>query len=277
MDYAYSCFTDKIIVCGDYIRFKNYLYPYSLGIEKKSKVDYSVKRIEDDKREDNLKRARDNVADIVYCNLSEYTKFLTLTCKETVLEVKKFERMITTFLQAMKRGSYKLEYIYVLERQIERGKKEGNIGCLHAHMIVFNKEKIPMNILKKCWKYGRTELKILNGCRCEDDKETAELIKNPAGYVCKYITKESVAEWNKKTYRCSKGIIRPVPLTVKAWRYNDKNGSMYIETEKEWLETLETYKNLTECVYQNVYKVDFKNAEGVEAYQIINDSLAVFR
>lgn len=213
MEYLQLGFDKKFIFCGDYCYLKEYTKPFLLGCKRSNEA---VKSNDNEsskvKRYDNLKRTRDMVAKMVYTNLTEYTKFLTLTSSETILDVKPFDRKMTTFFQQMRRKGYDLKYIYVYERQKERGKKENNIGCIHAHCIIFNEEYIDMDILKKCWKHGRVELKILNGLRCENNKETEELIRNPASYLCKYITKESVAEWNEKVYRCSKNIKRPVEI-----------------------------------------------------------------
>lgn len=219
----YLCegFNKKFIFCGDYCICKEYSLPYLKGVTKHDNIFHSFDNSSNNpKRADNLKRARDNVAQIVYANLTPHTKFLTLTTKETILDVPAFQRKLTTFLQAMKRKGYDLDYLYVYERQTKRGEKEGNIGCLHVHMIVFNDEKIDMSVLKKCWKHGRVELKILDGLRCENNKVSQELIKNPASYVCKYITKESVAEWNEKVYRCSKGLKKPITINNEVYVYN---------------------------------------------------------
>ena len=109
-------------------------------------------------------------------------------------------------------------------------------------MIIFNDEFIPMDIVKKCWKHGRVELKILNGLRCENDKETEELIRNPASYVCKYITKESVAEWNEKIFRCSKNIKRPVEVNNEVWLY--KNGGVLAGNSESLKEHLQLDYNV---------------------------------
>lgn len=226
--FAYDAFDKKFIFCGDYLILKEYSVPYVLGQKKSDKC---IKGFSDDnsannpKRIDNLKRARDTVASYVYTNLTPYTKFLTLTTKDTILDVPVFQRKLQTFLQAMKRKGYDLNYLYVYERQTERGKKEGNRGCLHVHMIIFNDEYIDMKVLKKCWSHGRVELKILNGLRCKNDKVSQELIKNPASYVCKYITKESVAEWNEKVFRTSKGLKKPITINNEVVVYSGGGAS----------------------------------------------------
>lgn len=165
-----------------------------------------------EKRSDNLARARQSVRRIIWCNITPHTKFLTLTCSDTCLELKAFQRKLQTFFQAMTRKNYKLSYLYVLERQLERGKKEGNAGSWHAHIVVFNDEKIPLDVLNSCWKHGYTDIKILNGLRCRD----SEKIKDVGAYVCKYITKDTALELGAKCFRCSKGLKRPLEVNLKA-------------------------------------------------------------
>lgn len=224
MDYLQKAFDKKFIFCGgDFCYLKEYTKPFLVG----NKREYEISKDNESanpKRYDNLKRTRDTVARIVYSNLTPYTKFLTLTTKDTVLEVPEFQRKLQTFIQQMRRNNIDLKYIYVYERQTKRGKKEGNKGSLHIHMIIFNEEYIDMKLLKKCWKHGRVELKILNGLRCKDNKQTEELIRNPASYICKYITKESVAEWNEKVFRCSKNVNRPIEINNEIYVHQDSVG-----------------------------------------------------
>ncbi len=262
MEYLQKAFDKKYVFCGDYCYLKEYSKPHLLGIKRsenavKGKDNESGKL----KRYDNLKRARDSVAQIVYSNLTPHTKFLTLTTAETVLEIPEFQRKLQTFLQQMKRNGFKLKYIYVYERQLERGKKEGNKGCLHVHMIVFNDEYIPMDIIKKCWHYGRVELKILNGLRCKDNKTTNELIRNPASYICKYITKESVAEWNEKVFRCSKDIERPIEINNEIYVHKDSVG---ITTNSEELQRF--FNDTYTVFYENAKTIRYTTDRKTEQY-----------
>ena len=48
-----------------------------------------------------------------------------------------------------------------------------------------------------------------------------ELINNPASYVCKYITKESVAEWNEKVFRCSRNLKKPITINNQVYVYSN--------------------------------------------------------
>ncbi len=199
--------SEKLVVSGSRMEFYKYSIPIKCDFERKN-ISTKIKPETNEeyvRRSDNLSRARQNVRRIVWANLTPYTKFLTLTTKDNITDVKQFRRMFTTFLQAMKRNGYDLSYLYVLERQKR--------GALHAHLVVFNDEKIPLKILKSCWKYGNENIHILNGLKYK----SAENICDVGAYVCKYITKESVEEWGTRTYNCSKNLKRPVSVNCKVY------------------------------------------------------------
>ena len=133
---------------------------------------------------------------LIWANQSQYTKFLTLTYRETMLDVKKVGRDVTTFVQAMRRKGYDMKYLYVLEHQKERGEKEDNDGSLHIHMVVFIDRFIPVAVLGECWKHGIFDIKKI------------EHVQNLAAYISKYITKETIADFGCRCYSCSLGLIR---------------------------------------------------------------------
>ena len=168
-------------VFNDYIEVKEYKNHYSCGPR-----DYEIKR-EDKKKErknnniefvkesKNLKRAQQNVRDIINANILPHSKFLTLTCKDNILEYSKIKRMFTTFVQAMKREGFTLRYLGVLEHQKARGLKNNDEGALHIHLIVFNDEFIPFEIINKHWN-GYTDIHILNGLRVKDNQKINKLV-----------------------------------------------------------------------------------------------------
>lgn len=202
---AKSFVTEKCVISGNKIEFYKYQLPIQCDYTRRHNI-FKLKVPDEEKfqrRDDSLTRSRQTVRRIIWCNLTPHTKFLTLTVKENITDVKEFRRMFTTFLQAMKRNGFDLDYLYVLERQKR--------GAIHAHCVIFNDEKIPLKILKKCWHYGRSEIKILNGLKYKSDERIADV----GAYVCKYITKESVTEWGSRTYNCSKGLKRPIDISLK--------------------------------------------------------------
>ena len=80
---------EKIVVCGNHICYYRYLYPIS--VEKKEKRNIFDFSFDDEKekvkREDNLLRARKNIRELIWTNEVENTKFLTLTYKNTELNI----------------------------------------------------------------------------------------------------------------------------------------------------------------------------------------------
>lgn len=206
---ANSYIVEKAVISGQKIEFYKYSLPILCDYKRNPNIlNIKIKPDSDDnyeRRSDSLARARQNVRRIIWANLTPHTKFLTLTVKDNITDVKVFKRMFTTFLQAMKRQGFDLSYVYVLERQKR--------GAVHAHLVVFNDEKIPLKVLKKCWHYGRSEIHILNGLKYK----TNERIRDVGAYVCKYITKEAVIEWGTRSYSCSLGLKRSWDIPIKEY------------------------------------------------------------
>lgn len=196
----------RMFISGSTVESYTYSRPIRYGYER----EYEIKRKPEpgEKRTDNLTRAQRAVRQIVWANLGRYTKFLTLTYEETVLDVDTFKKNFDAFRKGMSRQGYKLRYLYVLERQKERGEKEGNEGCIHCHIVLFNDEYIPWNIIKKCWHYGNIDIHVLYGTRYQDGFECSDKINDLAAYVSKYITKDCVVLPGNKTYCCSLGLER---------------------------------------------------------------------
>nr|DAI33020.1 MAG TPA: protein of unknown function DUF1424 [Inoviridae sp.] len=191
----------KVVQSGDIVE----LYIYSHGIPVGSR-DYDIVREqktdqekeEAERRMDNLYRARQNVRRLIWANIGQYPKFLTLTYAKTILDPRQVKKDVNLFCRYMSRKGYKLRYLYVIEHQKKRGMKEGNEGCLHVHMVIFNDEKIPFEIVNQCWKHGQTDIHKI------DD------VENLGAYVCKYVTKECFAEYGMKIYNCSLGLCRGI-------------------------------------------------------------------
>lgn len=261
----------KVVISGNHVEFYKYSMPVLCEFEKKQNL-LKVKNNEHEegkKRADNLARSRQSVRRIIWCNVTPHTKFLTLTCSDTCLELKAFQRKLQTFFQAMTRKNYKLSYLYVLERQLERGKKEGNAGSWHAHIVVFNDEKIPLDVLNSCWKQGYTDIKILNGLRCRDD----EKIKDVGAYVCKYITKDTVLELGSHCFRCSKGLKRPLEVNLKA------DGSpelgYFVDNEDCYNELVAELFSKSKFCYQDTKIVPLRGQ--ADSFQFIEYSQAILK
>lgn len=212
----------KCFLSGDRVEHYKYINPIRCGYARP----YSVARRDElqDKRTANLTRAQRTVRQLIWANLGEYTKFLTLTYEKTVLDIETFRYNFLAFRKAMVREGYKLKYLYVLERQKERGEKEGNEGCLHCHLVIFNEEYIPWNIITKCWHYGSIDIHVLEGLRYQDNNKTNEGIRDLAAYVSKYITKDTVALPGNRCFSVSTGLNRPVEYRDECYMWNTAHG-----------------------------------------------------
>lgn len=187
----------KFVVCGDTVEVYEYSTPLSVGHSRNYDI---VRRDSTDeecvKRNGNLYRARQSVRRIIWSNQGKYTKFVTLTYAETVLDVKTVRYDIQQFVRRMRRLGYDMKYLYVLEQQKKRGEKEGNSGCLHVHMLIFIDKFVPFQDINKCWKKGSTDIQAVDN------------INNLGAYVSKYITKDNFAYFGKKCYACSLNLNR---------------------------------------------------------------------
>lgn len=187
----------KAVVSGDIVELYFYKVPITCGNERKHEIIKREDREDTGKRNDNLYRARKSIRQIIWSNQSKYTKFITLTYADTVLDIKKVRYDISKFIKNMKNKGYNMKYLYVLENQRERGLKENNEGCLHVHMVLFIDKYIPKEDIDKSWKKGFTKINVI------------ENVVNLGAYVCKYITKDNLQEFGKRTFSCSLGLERP--------------------------------------------------------------------
>lgn len=280
-DYKNSCskiakryIVKKCVISGERYEFYQYSMPVRCEYQRGHKIvkNYLTSK---GKREDNLSRARQNVRRIIWSNLSNYTKFLTLTCAETCLEVDGFKNKMHVFFKSMKRQGYELKYIYVLERQLERGKKEGNAGSLHAHIVVFNDEKIPLKVLKKAWPYGRTELKILNGLRWDANYKgykKGEPVRDIGAYVCKYITKEAAGEFGGHVYAASQGLKNKIerPWQLKVVGDGDLSDGFYPVVIGSEGQDYDVIRNCCKIHYMDSKIVPLTYTDGDKGFQIID-------
>lgn len=185
-----------MVLSGDKIEIYEYSKPIVAGISRQLDV-VRESDGEEEKREDNLYRARQTLRRIIWANRCKNMKFLTLTYRDTVLDVKRVDNDIASFLKSMRRKGYTMDYVYVLEHQKERGEVEGNEGCLHVHFILFTEQKIQLEDLNAAWPHGYTDIRKVKG------------IRDYGAYVSKYISKETFAEFGQHTYRTSLGLKKP--------------------------------------------------------------------
>ncbi len=240
----------KMVLAGDKIEIYQYSKPILAGqsrmfdVIRSSDIDG-----EEEKREDNLYRARQTLRRLIWANRCENMKFLTLTYAETTLDVKKVQRDIQTFLQSMRRRGYTMNYVYVLENQKERGAVEGNAGCLHVHFILFEENKINLEDLRAAWPHGRHEIRKVRG------------VRDYGAYVSKYIRKDTFAEFGQHTYRTSLGLKKPEEVNFYTEEFADGFDTDYFHPNDILRRMVPTY-------YKKQRR-DFRDKDGVGHVQEI--------
>jgi hypothetical protein len=159
----------KMVIAGRKITVKKYAHPIRRtrkGIQRKPRIrtgrivalttEQTYKR-----RQDNQQRSKNNFENKVHTNYPlTPTPYrapveITLTYARTMLDRRQAIKDWQDFTRSMQReyGNVAvLLYVAVLERQKERGLKEGNEGTWHIHAIFFNlpynpstSSKMPMN------------------------------------------------------------------------------------------------------------------------------------
>ncbi len=237
----------KVIKCGDVWEVMVFENPVKVGFKvydriRKEKTDKTEKRF------DNLMRSRTAVRQLVLCNQTRYTKFLTLTYAVTNLDYDAVTKDFKQFIQNLKRQGFQFPYLYVIEHQKERGEKEGNDGSLHVHCLLFSDEYIPFVKLKQAW-----------GKRGSLDIQAIKDIRNLGAYVCKYITKEGYVGKNKPMYHVSRGLKRPV---VK---------SLYLSGDaigyEPWT-SVEDVLNGLDILYQSETQYTYDRGQGEEVQRV---------
>lgn len=217
----------RVVRSGDVLEVYSYKKKVHYNYETMEKK-YDREKPDDwnGKREENLSRARQTIRRLIWANLTRYSKFLTLTYAENMQDLERFYYDWKIFTTAMRRKGHDLKYLYVLEYQ-ER-------GAIHAHVVLFGDKFIPWQDITDNWRHG-----IINIHKIRD-------IGNLGAYVCKYLTKNTLAEYNSKSYHCSRGLNRPVERKITL-------------DEEETANFLSGLLSKGHMVYSNEYDVVFND------------------
>ena len=194
---------EKIVISGNVIEYYRYLKP--LNVEPREHDIEKNRETSEGKRDRNLYRARADLRRAIWCNQTKYTKFVTLTYKDTELDQDNVIYDYKQFIKKLRRREFIVPYVYVTEHQKKRGIKEGNAGSLHIHSLLFTDEFISADIINTCWGLGNTDIHSLKD------------VNNLGAYVCKYLTKEEFDLYHKHSYHLSRGLKKPEVLTTDGY------------------------------------------------------------
>lgn len=202
--------THKIIKSGDIIEIYEYSEGYFKGYQLTDSGKRSSGRLKGKKsnnykehREQVLQRARRDLRRLINSNVDAYgvpAKFVTLTFKDDIEELKKANSEFTKFIKRLKRYfSIDIKYAAVPEVQQERFNKYG-VKVWHYHVIFFNLPYIKSNDLSDIWKNGFIKINRI------------DRVNNVGAYICKYMTKDNKDLVGQKCYFTSRGLKKPVEI-----------------------------------------------------------------
>ena len=140
--------------------------------------------------EQNAKRARRAVHDIIETNKTKYTKLITLTYAENMQDYDRLAHDFKVWRRALQRKGINFPYLYIVEKQKR--------GALHIHAVVFTNDFLDKDTISKHWPHGFVDLRATK----------PEQHDNLGAYVAKYITKDSMPP-DRKAYRTSRNIKKP--------------------------------------------------------------------
>lgn len=144
------------------IKTRYYVYNKPISVGYKSDRKNYDKNPDGEKSNFSLFRARDNIMDTINSNITPFSKFITLTCRQACLDRSRFLGLVKNFQRLFfKKFGYHLPYVGIIERQKKRGQKEGNAGSWHIHLVVFLEEFLDLPKLCSCWLAGHIDLEIV--------------------------------------------------------------------------------------------------------------------
>lgn len=187
----------KAIVTGHVIEIYEYERMPILPSKKKDKKELDPD--DDDKcddtiikdRQNNMIKARNRLRRLITANFDENSKFITLTFKDNVTDVKQANKEFKKFIQRMRYRYNNFKYIAVIEFQQR--------GAVHYHMIS-DLPYIENSQLNKIWGHGFVKINDISH------------VDNVGAYMIKYMTKDNtdLRLRGLKSYQTSKNLVRPL-------------------------------------------------------------------
>lgn len=161
--------------------------------------------------QDRQRIRKTNVRQLVTCNFTEHSKFITLTFRENMTDVKQANKAFKKFIMRLtywKKASFK--YLAVIEFQQR--------GAVHYHMIA-DLDFVPAEMLQTLWGQGFIKINDISH------------VDNVGAYVVKYMNKDTNDPrlQGLKAYNCSRGLTRPTDL--RSWELADYQAVKEISAE----------------------------------------------
>lgn len=146
-----------------------------------------------------MQKASRDVRRLINTNMSDISKFITLTFKENVQDIDKANNEFKKFIMRLSyKIGVKVSYVAVVEFQKR--------GAIHYHCVMFNVPYIANRELQEIWGNGFVRI------------NTITQVDNLGAYVSKYMTKDNDDERlvGKKCYMSSRGLKKPMEINEDA-------------------------------------------------------------
>lgn len=146
-----------------------------------------------DNRKANMYKSRNNLRRLINANFDEHSKFITLTFRENLTDVKKANYEFMKFIQRLRYRYKGFKYVAVIEFQKR--------GAVHYHMIS-DLPYIDNSELREIWGHGYVKINDITH------------VDNVGAYMIKYMIKDIADKrlMGLKSYQTSRGLIRPIEL-----------------------------------------------------------------
>lgn len=174
------------------------------------------KEISEEDLERSIRQSRKTLRNLLLRN--KFDLFVTMTIGKERDDDTKSIKKILTWLKNQRKKNGLFRYVFVTERH--------KTGALHFHGVFGDypgklKPAISPKSGKPIKEHGR---EIYNLAEYKSGFSTVKKIgssiedrQRVGGYIAKYITKDMVAEFGKKRYWCSRGLIRPITEKNPMW------------------------------------------------------------
>lgn len=149
------------------------------------------------RRERHYKGVRWEIARLIDCNFDASTKFLTLTFRDNLTDIKAANAEFSKFLKRLNYRIYKskasrLRYLAVWERQRR--------GAIHYHVVLFGFPYMPKRELQAVWGHGFVKV----------NRIAVDQRMNVGRYISKYFSKDVEDGYKLKKFFTSHNLEKPV-------------------------------------------------------------------
>lgn len=226
-------YNEKLIISGKFIehyRYERFIKTGDVNVYRGTGRAGSADEAEKtENRKKVMQRARSLLRRLINSNVAQYmdsegnpytSKFLTMTYKENIQDIKYSNREFRKFVKRLNRYvGFNVKYVSVLEFQKR--------GAVHYHVVFFNLPYIKKARLAEIWGHGHVKINKI------------ETVDNVGAYVSKYMGKdlEDKRLLGKKCYFSSRGLKKPEEITDRSTVkviMNSLSGHMQLKYEKSF-------------------------------------------